>query len=183
LDSEGFTRWIAYEVIPTQSEGVVIAGDFPNSAMLGDSAIYRQRLNFRKDGTKFNFQFFKEVNSQQVEIGGVPFAGVGGQNPGRDKFPLVASELAQDFLAPGNVVRSASNPGWNSTRSANPFTTDMKIDPSYFRAILDELIEENPRVCQALHYWSAAYRICCDQHPALRKVGDFLDNRTFDVFF
>jgi hypothetical protein len=110
FDSEGVPRWIVYEVIPTQSELVIISGLTPNSAVLADNALYRDRINFRKNRTPFNWDYYKTVNSQQTLVGGltlpVPFI--------RPAL-LLNSDYAKDYPGPGTLVRADHNLNWTST--------------------------------------------------------------------
>jgi hypothetical protein len=106
LDSGGERRWIAYETLPTQSEVVVIAGSFPNSATLPDSSIYRQRINFRKNGTYFVWDCFKIIDSQSRLVGGSQHIS--------DNLPLLSiTQKNFDYLGPATLVRNSG--GWTST--------------------------------------------------------------------
>ena len=110
LDSEGYPRWMAYEVIATQSEAVVISGDFPNFVQLEENVLYKSRTNFRKNGNGFNFQWYKTVNGQQTLITYIDeqFTGL----LSVDVYPT--SYLPRVYHGPGTLVRSDSNSGWDS---------------------------------------------------------------------
>lgn len=125
FDSEGVPRWIVYEVIPTQSEVVIISGLTPNSAVLADNALYRDRINFRKNRTPFNWDYYKTVNSQQTLVGGLTLP-----LPAIRAVLLISSDVDKDYPGPGTLVRADHNLNWTSTSWAVIVFEKILYNPS-----------------------------------------------------